>query len=599
MEGSSEEVTRTDGEQAVLLNTQFLFQNKSTGQASHNHLSTRQLCRMLCPTTAAATTTPLRQQFVTPETYLLQQNPDGSYVAEWKQASTIPVLREVSTLWYTSTATTNGENGPSTVVSPPQTCQQLLQQQSNSSARHGVVVIQYASALTESKWKPLEELPSLQLAMEALDSNMSTATNVHNNVAADSSQQVAAESQQVQEELRAFLSASVMGGKSTDADDDEEEKPRDYQLGDAADSSQQQHIHIGDDGTKYVRDPLTNRWIHEGYNNNTTTKQDPTSNNNNDKGTSTGGTTDSNNNNNKRKRKKPKFSAKKGRCWVYVTGIPPDATPAEVSARFSKAGLLDLNPETQQPKVKLYRSNNSNNNGELKGDASICYARPESVPLAMTLLDGAPFRLDSGVVVGTGTSTRSTTLMTVEPAKFEQHGEVFDDSKSSKISTAKRKVAKLATRQAMDWDEGVINGRLTGGRKGLRIIVLKHMFDPPVTDDDASKVDATLAVLEPKLRSKCEEWGPVEKITVFSRHPEGVVIVKFTQPGSASDAVKYFDGNAKWNGRTTKASFWDGVTDFTVRNEEQERKEEDERHEAFGEWLDNQDLPEELRLKSE
>jgi hypothetical protein len=29
----------------------------------------------------------------------------------------------------------------------------------------------------------------------------------------------------------------------------------------------------------------------------------------------------------------------------------------------------------------------------------------------------------------------------------------------------------------MDWDEGEFNGRLTGGRKGLRIIVLKHMFN--------------------------------------------------------------------------------------------------------------------------
>jgi HIV Tat-specific factor 1 len=48
-----------------------------------------------------------------------------------------------------------------------------------------------------------------------------------------------------------------------------------------------------------------------------------------------------------------------------------------------------------------------------------------------------------------------------------------------------------------------------------------------------------------------------------------------------------------------RSSFWDGVTDFTARNDDQEEKDAEERHEEFGNWLDNQELPEELRLLTE
>jgi len=52
--------------------------------------------------------------------------------------------------------------------------------------------------------------------------------------------------------------------------------------------------------------------------------------------------------------------------------------------------------------------------------------------------------------------------------------------------------------------------------------------------------------------------------------------------------------------RTMEACFWDGVTDYTVRNEVKEAKEDEKRQEEFGNWLESQeDLPEELRLKTE
>lgn len=518
----------------VFPDTQFLFQNKTTGQASKNHLSTLQLCKMLCSEGPTPT-----HALVTSATNVLQQLPDGSYVSEWRAASSVPVLREACTQWYAYN-TNGGEVGPA------QTCRQL------ASASTAGSTFRYASVLTNSQWMTLEELPHLQLVLDALTGETQTQQRE-----ASTTPALSAESQKVQEELRAFLSVTMDKGG-----DEENEEVDGYQ---------------SEGGTRYVKDPMTNRWIHAGLV--TATAAQPTG------AASSSSTTTTTTESNKRKHKKPKFSAKKGRCWVYATGIPQDATEAEVAERFSKAGLLDLHPETQRPKIKLYREKETS---QLKGDGSICYARPESIPLAITLLDGAPFRLDD---------TTTGTTMTVEPAKFEQHGETFEQKKRAKISNAKRKVAKLATMQAMDWDEGAINGRLTGGRKGLRIIVLQHMFTPLPNNEE--KEDAMLQELEEKLRTKCSEWGAVEKITVFASNPDGVVVIKFTQPGAASDAVKYFDGR-EWHGRLrAKASFWDGVTDFTVQNLEKEKAQEDERHEAFGAWLDNQDLPEELRLQSE
>ena len=136
-------------------------------------------------------------------------------------------------------------------------------------------------------------------------------------------------------------------------------------------------------------------------------------------------------------------------------------------------------------------------------------------------------------------------------------------------------------------DEG-FGGRLTGGRKGLCIIVVKKMMDG-IPDDE----------LEDVLYESCQEFGSIEKITCISK--TRVVIVKFVEPIAASAALQAFNGSP--NPRTKEkmeAIYWDGVTDYTtVAGDEQEEKEEEERrHEEFGNWLESQEeLPPELQLQ--
>ncbi len=449
----------------------------------------------------------------------------------------------------------------------------------------------------------------------------------------------------IQEELEAFLTAStgqtVANHHRKDEDDDENDDDEGYE---------------SDGGTHYMKDKNTGAWIEGSLppkaNQVAATKKATKTTTNNKLSTevetksqdanqtnlasdaaavTTDNTTTQLQRSNKRKR--PKFSAKHAKCWIYVSGLPIDTNEEEVSRFFSKVGIIALDPETQQPKVKLYRYSQQDIEqattgaeghevGQLKGDASICYARPESVDLAVQILDEALFRPP------TSSSSNESMMIRVERAKFEQHGETFDERRRRlATSRTKQKVVRLAALQAMDWDdEGDVNGRISGGRKGLRIIVLKHVFDPRKVkrqpknnkknsihhddhEDDQEEEEGWELQVERHVRQICEEFGTLEKITIFSKHREGVVLVKFVQPSAATEAVQHYNihnhgngshGIEKWSaGRNIEASYWDGVTDYTVRDEEREQKEMERRQDEFGNWLEHQDLPEEFQLRVE
>ena len=402
-------------------------------------------------------------------------------------------------------------------------------------------------------------------------------------------------SKQEADDLEAFLNSTAQAG-----DDDAD--------GAGGNDEEEEEEYESDGGTRYVRDAQSGGWIHEdlapqkktsavGSSDRTVhhANRGPPSDTKSEGGASTTNSAGANNKTTaaggvalnvagRKRKKKGKFSAKNAKCWVYVTGLPYDTDEDELAKYFGRVGVLDLDPETQHPKIKLYRRRKGDSTGpegSLKGDASICYARAESVDLALQFLDDSFLRPDS------------KEKLSVQRAKFEQHGDKFEDR--GRISNAKRKVAKLAALQAVGWDEGE-NGRITGGKKGLCIIVLKGMFDLVELKNEGE--DKVLSALEQEIREECEPLGDLEKITAFSKNPEGVIVIKFGQPTAASDAIAKYHGTMR-RGRRIDASFWDGVTDYTVRDEEKETKEETKRLDDFGKFLDNQDLPEEFRLNVE
>jgi hypothetical protein len=63
----------------------------------------------------------------------------------------------------------------------------------------------------------------------------------------------------------------------------------------------------------------------------------------------------------KRKAKKKKkadggWTQAKVNTWVYVQGLPHDATEDELAVYFRKAGILKSDLETKRPKIKLYKT---------------------------------------------------------------------------------------------------------------------------------------------------------------------------------------------------------------------------------------------------
>ena len=73
-----------------------------------------------------------------------------------------------------------------------------------------------------------------------------------------------------------------------------------------------------------------------------------------------------------RKNSANRFVSKAG-CNVYVNGLPPDVSDAEVAECFKVAGVLKADPVSGAPRIKLYR----HADGSLKGDGLVGFLKVE------------------------------------------------------------------------------------------------------------------------------------------------------------------------------------------------------------------------------
>lgn len=105
---------------------------------------------------------------------------------------------------------------------------------------------------------------------------------------------------------------------------------------------------------------------------------------------------------------------------VYVTKLPLDATTEEVAAVFSRYGVL-LEDDNGKPRIKFYHDDQT---GAFKGEALVVYYKPESVDLAIRLLDDTHLRSSTGNVSGPN--------MGVERAEFKEQPK---DAESAKTLT--------------------------------------------------------------------------------------------------------------------------------------------------------------------
>ena len=232
--------------------------------------------------------------------------------------------------------------------------------------------------------------------------------------------------------------------------------------------------------------------------------------------------------------------------WIYISGLPLNMTSDEFLTLVGKYGLVMEDPINEKKKFKMY----TDEEGNFKGDAKCCYLRKESIPLAVQMLHGTKL---------SGSSSR----VKVEEAKFVMKGEFDPKLKPKKKNTKKKK--KTKQENLLDWRDRAGGNDLRP--KHAKIVIMKHCFDPKQFLEDA----CLITEIRDDIREECEKLGPVKKVLLFDRHPEGIVSIKFGTHEAADDAVKGFD--KRWfASKQIEAHLWDGVTDYAIEETNMERE---------------------------
>ena len=99
---------------------------------------------------------------------------------------------------------------------------------------------------------------------------------------------------------------------------------------------------------------------------------------------------------------------------VYVSNLPTTITEESFVELMSKCGMVEFDIRTKKPKVKIYRDAEN----LPKGDGLCSYIKPESVSLALTILDGSEVEGNE---------------ISVQRAKFEMKGDYDPKLKPKKL----------------------------------------------------------------------------------------------------------------------------------------------------------------------
>lgn len=149
----------------------------------------------------------------------------------------------------------------------------------------------------------------------------------------------------------------------------------------------------------------------------------------------------------------------------------------------------------------------------MKGDALISFLREESVLISIDLLNK--------------TEIRPGFKIRIEPAKFEQKGN-YKERSAIKIDDIARKKLEADKERLLGWNED-------DEEKGLKIIVLKNMFNPQeLIDDPNFRIDLELDIVE-----ECENsFGKIDKLQIFEDNQDGIIKIKFKNPVAAEKTIE-------------------------------------------------------------
>jgi HIV Tat-specific factor 1 len=287
-----------------------------------------------------------------------------------------------------------------------------------------------------------------------------------------------------------------------------------------------------------------------------------------------------------------KQKAEKANSAVYVTSIPLDATVDEIHQVFSKYGIIAEEIDSSAPRIKMY----TDAEGNFKGDALVVYFRPESVDLAIQMLDESEFRW--GIKGPDGlmrVKIADTSYKKTQNAKANSGGStpVRRGKKGDKQKIIE-KTMRLNQRLA-EWSDEEDGGALLNAEvkkevkkasKWDKVVVLKHIFTPDgLAKELAEDPEAKEDLLE-DVKDKCEEFGEVVDMFLFDLEPDGVVTVRFADEQAALNCVKKLDGEL-FDGRRVVATISQGERFRKSKLSEADEEAERKRLDAFAERLEN------------
>ncbi|KAL1877083.1 hypothetical protein VTK73DRAFT_8891 [Phialemonium thermophilum] len=270
---------------------------------------------------------------------------------------------------------------------------------------------------------------------------------------------------------------------------------------------------------------------------------------------------------------------------VYVTGLPLDASVEEIHELFSrKCGVIAEEIDSGRPRIKMY----TDAQGNFKGDALIVFFKPQSVDMAVMLLDDTDFRFNqSGTRTGkmrvqpadlsykktiyddghvhhgnsdkdagnNSTWTADTTSSDAAPNDRQRPPQKQRDQEKQKII---RKTQKLRAKLS-DWDDDDPSTIYPDSKSSRwdKVVILTHMFTLEELEEDP----ASLLEIKEDIREECEKLGPVTNVVLFDQEEDGIVSVKFQTPEAAEACVKVMHGRS-FDGRTVEAYFATGRERF-------------------------------------
>ena len=315
-----------------------------------------------------------------------------------------------------------------------------------------------------------------------------------------------------------------------------------------------------------------------------------------------------------RKQQRQNNNSTKNNTAVYVTGLPLDATADEVYEVFSrKCGVVAEEIDSGRPRIKMY----ADEEGNFKGDALVVFFKPQSVDMAIMLLDDTDFRYTTSGPTAPGRMRVQAADSSYKKTNYDNNkgaeagGEVKtgggggggggggttgadrieggnnNNTSSNNGSEArpkdnrareqdKQKIIKRTQKldaKLADWDDDdpYAGGGPLPDQAGLRrdrLVVLRHMFTLRELDEDP----AALLEIKEDVREECSKLGPVTNVVLYDLEPDGVVAVKFRHPDAADACVRLMDGRA-FDGRIVRAAV---VNDREQRRYRRSDKKQDD-----------------------